>query len=306
MKRAILATTALVVSSFISTPALAVTGSIPDQTPTDETTASRDNTCALVIVPLNANATGGVTYTVLASWTGQNSAYGTETAGDVRTEIPGTRAIAPGATVLSFTNVDASGASHLSRNGLSPNIFATDAVAHTVTYSNSTYDFTGTFNITTTFSFSCDVTEHIPAVAPSTRTETEGECASRIATSDDPALKPPAINPGLYCMDPDHRLTITVPGTPAQDNADPQDSTTGTVDQAGTALGQDTELNGGPFTFNNQSLQVSAVVCISPGSKGGAWKPQNGYLGGGGTCSTATFLALPPTGSIPSVSLPSS
>ena len=237
---------------------------------------------------------------MVANWAGQSSAYGDEVPG-TRTETPGSRQIAPGALVVSFSNVDASGASHLSRNGLSPNIFATDAVAHTVTYDNSTYAFTATYNITTTFSYSCDVTQHIAAVPGSTGLETEGDCASRVA--QDPELGP-HVNPGLYCLDLSHRLTVTTPGTPAQDNADPEDSTTGTVDQAGTASGGDTELNGGLYTFQNQSLQVSAVVCNSPGSKAGSWRAQNSYAGAGGACSTATFMSLAPNTGIPSVSLP--
>ncbi|HEY8434961.1 MAG TPA: hypothetical protein VIK68_10170 [Sphingomicrobium sp.] len=279
-----------------------MTGTIPDQTPSADTVAARDAVCSALITGLNANATDGITYTVVGSFTGQSSVYGAEVSG-TRVEIPGTRQIAPGAHVLSFTNVDASGATHLSRNGQSPNIFATDAVAHTVTYDNSTYDFNATYNITTTFSYACDVTQHIPATPSTTRLETQGECADRVA--HDPDLGP-HVNPGQYCLILSNRQMITVPGTPAQDNADPQDSSTGTLDQAGTASGQDTELNGGPYTFQNQSLQVSAVVCNSPGSKGGTWRAQNGYLGLGGACSTATFLSLPPNTGIPSVSLPTS
>lgn len=303
MKRAILATTALVVSSLMSSQALAVTtGNIPDQTQDASSTSTRDAACALVETALNGSAPSGVSYTVAANWGTQSSVYGSETAGDIRTEVPGSRQIAPGAQVLSFTNVDASGASHLSRNGLSPNIFATDAVAHTVTYDNSTYNFTGTFNITTTFNYSCDVTKHIAATAASSRPETFDECVQRIAQSD------PQLVPGIYCKDPDHLQTVVVPGNPQQDLPDAEDSTTGSVDQAGTATGGDTELNGGPYTFQNQSLQVSAVVCISPGPKGGSWKGANLYptLGGaGGACNTTTFMGLAPNTGIPSVSLPS-
>lgn len=279
---------------------MAVTGTIPNQTADGTSTATRDGACALVETQLNAAATDGITYTVAASWTGQSSAYGSEVAGDVRTEVPGSRQIAPGAQVVSFSNVDASGASHLTRNGKSPNIFALDAVAHTVTYDNSTYDYTGTFNITTTFSYACSATQHIPAVQGTTRLETQGECADRV--THDPDLGPHVI-PGQYCLDLSHRLNVTVPGTPAQDNADPEDSTTGTVDQAGTATGGDTELNGGQYTFQNQSLPVAAVVCISPTKNPGTWRAANNYAGLGGTCGYTLFQSLG-TSTIPSNSLP--
>jgi hypothetical protein len=302
--RALLSATAIVASTLISTPALAtVSGTIPDQVAGSDATSTRDGACALVVANLNANAATGVSYTVIANWTGQSSVYGDEVPG-TRSETPGTRQIAPGALVVSFSNVDASGASHLSRNGNSPNIFATDAVAHTVTYDNSTYAFTATYNISTTFSYSCDVTKHVAGTPATSRLEDFEECVTRMAQD---GVANGVQVPGIYCKDVNNRITINVPGTDPQTNPDAEDSTTGTAGpQAGTASGGDTELNGGQYTFQNQSLPVSAVVCISPGSKGGSWKAQNLYAGLGGTCSTATFMSLPPNTGIPSVSLPTS
>lgn len=57
-----------------------------------------------------------------------------------------------------------------------------------------------------------------------------------------------------------------------------------------------------PYVTNVTTPNVEAVVCISPGSKGGTWKRQNGY---GGECSTALYNSLNPGGT-PSASLPSS
>jgi hypothetical protein len=59
--------------------------------------------------------------------------------------------------------------------------------------------------------------------------------------------------------------------------------------------------NSSPYVTNVTATNVETVVCISPGSKGGTWKQQNGY---GGACNTTLYNSLNPGGT-PSASLPS-
>lgn len=71
-------------------------------------------------------------------------------------------------------------------------------------------------------------------------------------------------------------------------------------------------LTGVPFVSNIVTMGVQVVICISPGSNKGSWRPQNEYTGNiivapltSGACSRAFYDAVatnlnPPTNSLPS------
>lgn len=290
---------ALMSTSFITSPAFA-DGTIGDQTASTDTTTYVDGQCGLLEDSLNASATAGQSFTVESEIGSQSSEWGTEVS---RVIDESTREAAVGATVLSVANVDASAATNLVRNGKSPNIFATDAVAHTVTYSNTTYDYDGLFNISTTFEYNCAVTQHIPASQGPDEVETEGQCASRVAQDDAIKALEDYTNPGLWCLILSHRLSVPGDIIEASDPRRTDLDADGTVVQAGTAHDTRTEENGGQATLNNQSLPVAAVVCISPTKNPGTWRTANLYSNAP-VCSRELFDSLAPYTIIPSASLP--
>lgn len=232
--------------------------------------------------------------------------------GGTRAETPGTRAPDLTSAVLSFSDVTAAGATQLTRNGQSPNIFAKDAIARTVTYANSSYQFTAQYTTTTTFSYTCEMTQKvahtvtIPGVpaGPVEGYYTNpggGDCHGIDNTNPHwgqtiGACEFHKTGDGTPAIPPSTSTTYTYDRQPSSD-------TSHTISQNDTASGNGTELNGGAYTFNNQSLKVAAVVCNSPTKNPGTWRAQNGYLGLGGACSTATFTSLG-TATIPSNSLP--
>ncbi len=291
---------ALLSTSFFSSPAFAT--EIPDQVANSTTTGSITTTCDALEATLDASGD----YDVEGSITGQSSVQGTEILAD-RVIDQDSWAPSVGATA-NYNDIDASASSKLYRNGKSPNLFVKDALAGTVTWSANSYDFTGNYNITTTFEFTCHVTEHVAAVLPVY--ESENECVARVKVD---GSIPSSYNKGFgaWCNEqtPDHsgnydnRLKL-VDGVDAHDNDDTGLDTTATIDQAGTALLAGHEDFGGVHTYTNQAVPVQTVVCISPGSKGGTWTAKNLYAGLGGTCSTATFNATAPGTIIPSASLP--
>jgi hypothetical protein len=75
--------------------------------------------------------------------------------------------------------------------------------------------------------------------------------------------------------------------------------------EAGIAVNQDQndtldafEDHGGRVDVTGEYFVGKAVICISPGSKGGAWRAQNGYSGGSFSgpaagCNTPYFKIAP-------------
>jgi hypothetical protein len=244
-----------------------------------------------------------------------------------RVEIPGTRAIAAGATVVSYSNVfvpaDVNPA-RFGRTGGSVNLFTPDAIARTVVWSNSTYSTTDTYEGTVNYNYNCTPTERV--VTPGTPgtpdipatpgvLESQSDCVHRV--QNDLALQATVEYqqvasqtsqqgaPGAWCQD--HKIMIG--GTPAIPGTPGTPDTFADVVQYGlskgfpwagegeltptTVTGTDTgfEANGGQHSFDNQNLKVVALVCNNPGSKGGTWRGANGYSGVG--CTTAFFLTAP-------------
>ena len=298
--RALMSAAALICSSLTPLIATAANAEDLDLTPSTITAGAITTQCNLY-----AGSLSGGTFTAESEITAQDSVFGTEITG-TRVIDESTRAAAPGATPT-YSDIDASAATHLVRNGKSPNIFATDALANTVTWSNSTYTYTAMFNIVTTYNYTCHITENIPASAAVY--EDENTCVARAKTGDMPDDYPQG--PGEWCnvQEPAHsgnyvnRLVLQ-PAVDAHPEERPELDASYTVLESGTAEKNGFEANGGPWTDTSASQQVQAVVCISPGSKAGSWRAQNNYGGLGGQCSTATFNSLPPHTIIPSASLP--
>jgi hypothetical protein len=268
------------VASMTSAPAFAA---VPVQAGTQ---SEIDSQCELDL-PLDTN---NITYTTEALITGESSGAPVEVAGS-REEVPDSRT--PSGTITGATGVDASESTQLVRHGKSPNIFATDVRAASVTYSNSEYDFTADYETTTTFSYVCQVTQHA-RTGSYVHNGTPGvnDCDAKTASTTN-------TNWG-----DDWGNCLWIEGQ-SVDSAASQFNTNHTIDQVDTEFDvPGHETSGGPYTFFESDALFDAVVCISPGSKGGTWRAQNNYGGLGGACSTATFNATAPGTAIPSASLP--
>ena len=227
-----------------------------------------------------------------------------------RVETPGTRMPDLASAVVSYSNVTAAGATQLTRNGQSPNIFANDATARTVTYANSSYQFGADFSRTATFSYACQITEKVTKVTTTPGTPAgkvkgfytnpgNGDC--RGINTDNPNW---GQDVGACIFTKTGDGDPAVPGTTVTTVTYERRAgldTSHLVDQETIAPGTGTELAGGQYTFDNQNLKVQVVVCNSPTKNPGTWRAQNGY--DGGLCSYATFASLG-TATIPSNSLP--
>lgn len=284
---------AALLSCSLMTPAEAAI--TPTSSPSTSVLPEMETQCAAYLTFLqNGGAGAGRVFTVVAV---EHVVYSIEWGATPtsRTEIAGTRAPAAGASVVSYSDVSAAGAdpSRIGRNGGSPNLFADDAVARTVVYSNSTYQTLDSYAGTVNYNYHCTPTERVTTTGPAvTRMETQSECVERVRNDEALQATPEFIAYGsdqgnafgAYCQD--HRINITVPGEEATAEAPNYQLSKGypwagegavTRDITGTDTGM--EMNGGQHSFDNQNLRVTAVVCNSPGSKGGTWTPQNGYSG---------------------------
>ncbi|MGN3974976.1 hypothetical protein [Tsuneonella sp. SYSU-LHT278] len=202
---------------------------------------------------------------------------------------------------------DASQSTQLRRNGKSPNIFATDVRASSETWSNNSVEYNIDGTVTTTFTYQCDVTEHEwtpPTPARFTYKLKPGSPANDDCSRFDDDFDHPNYGqargncvvdttipgaPGFFTLDD---LGLVGAFAPIEQTSDPE------------TYGPFLDPNAGPHTYFDTNALGHAVVCISPGSKGGEWRAQNGYGGLGGACSTATFNGIPPGTPIPSNSLP--
>lgn len=297
MKTKIIAAIALCGSSLsplLSVPAFAAT-------PTAATDTAMDTQCAADLLAAGAGDPDFVVETVVGNDT---AAAPVEVAGSGVQEN-----WAPAGYIVSVSGVSAAGSTALTRNGKSPNIFVTDAKASSVTWSNSTYDYTANYTVTTTFQYECKITETVhhhdlvtPAVpghhvwaGPAGANPNQGACDAYDAAGN--------------FQGENQGQCDWVDGTPAVYNDYDTETVTNvahSIDEVGDPYSDTTEgLSGGQHTFYDQNEPVAAVVCISPGKVPGTWRAQNGYDGTGvKACSTTLFNSLP-GGTIPSASLPS-
>jgi hypothetical protein len=324
MKRALLAATALLSSTIISSPAFAVATDTPTAAITDGTTTAAMQSQCNVLAAAHDTGNGDIwtAAVVVGAVSPVSGPTETGTRNIDQNSIQGTGIYVP--SVREIRGVPF-------KNGGSVNLFG-DQWATAGYYPGSTYNYTASFNSAFAHAFSCDISDAVyhPAVF-------------HPAVVHDPVMGPgefhPAVamqgcytNPGHSTCTVDthwcnaeeathwgvsygncvwHELVaaqdaytdpdvVLVPGYTDPAYTDPayNDPPAFVVNEAGNAVNQDQTdtLNG--FEANGPLVQVTAeyhvgqpVICNSPGSKGGSWKPQNGY--GGGSLSGAGTPAAP-------------
>lgn len=222
-----------------------------------------------------------------------------------RLEIPGTR-FGTGSATYSGLAI----AGEPFRTGGSVNMFG-DQVATHKHWANSTYQFTGIYETTTTYTFGCAVAQETeywtdPVYGPSypdgeyinngtNPSGNEGSCQG---------LKPGHPNWGTTfgnCTWVGNGGTITgeliAPGywTRNPTTLRPDLASAGSTSQVDTSQADGVETNGGPWTQvagpGDLWLAGKAVVCISPKRVPGVWQNHNGYTGS--NCNTAYFNTAP-------------
>jgi hypothetical protein len=300
--RALFATAALLSSSIISSPAWADTIPTPTAAGPDSTTLDAMQTQCDALAAAHDTGNGDI-------WSAQ-VVQGAATLVAGPTEVEGTRVVDEESIVGTGTFVPSTLEirSGPFRIGGSVNMFG-DQWATAGYYPDSTYNYTADFTSTFSYAFSCDIYDavyhaavHHDATPPegyytnngTHPSEGEGSCQG---------LSPANPNWG-------HDLgnciwTQTAPGQPAYDDPAYNDEAVFVVNEAGTPINQDQtdnlsafEDHGGPVQVTGEYHVGQVVICISPGSKGGSWRTQNGYGGGSLTgpaagCNTPYFKVAP-------------
>jgi hypothetical protein len=242
MKRALLAATALISTSFssiIASPAWADDGDDIILTPVNlDGDYDAQAICDEALRP-NANSDFMTEPTDV-----QDSGWVND--GDpVRDQNVGT-AVPTGTPTASFVIIE--GGYH--RHGGSPNVWGEGNA--TLTYPNSTQEYTTIQNLKRTLTVSCHVWKVVPG--------------------NGNIIEPPGLQ---------------TTGNTATDH-----------DQTAGPNGFD--YNAGPVTLTGQT--VDALICISPGKKGGSWTGKNGFPSS--SCASASSTAgeeFMPSGNIPSI-----
>ena len=309
MKRAILAATALLSSTIMSTPAFADTVTPPTANAADGTTLAAMQTQCDALAAAHDTANGDI-------WSGE-VVEGAVTLVAGPTEVGGTRVIDEssiqgiGTFVPSVREIRG----NPFRTGGSVNLFG-DQWATAGYYPDSTYNFTADFTSTFSHAFSCNILdavyhplvpgEHHDAVPvqgfyTNPQDNSRGDCQG--IGPDNPHW---GTNIGA-CI-----WTQTAPAQPAYDDPDTpayNSDPVFVVNEPGTAINQDQTDNLDGFEDHGGVVQVTGeyhigqvVICISPGPKGGSWRAQNGYNGGSFTgagsppapgCNTKYFKVAP-------------
>ena len=311
MTRAILAATALLSSTIMSTPTFADTIPSPIANAADGTTLAAMQTQCDALAAAHDTANGDI-------WTG-DVVEGTVTLTAGPTEVGGTRVVDTSSIVGTGTYVPAALEIRGDpfKNGGSVNMFG-DQWSTAGYYPDSTYNFTADFASTFTHAFSCNINNavyHAAVVHPAvvhpavpaegyytnngTNPSGEGSCQG---------LSP--ANPHWGSDLGNCIWTETAPGEPSYTDpeyTDPayNDEPVFVVNEAGIAITQDQTDSLDAFEDHGGVVQVTGeyhvgqpVICISPGSKGGSWRVQNGYNGGSlvgpaAGCNTPYFKIAP-------------
>jgi hypothetical protein len=292
MKRAIIAATALLSSTIMSTPASAFTFADGTATIDDPVPAGITDAAAQAVCDAKASAHG-------TAWTGTlepGSIDGTITGGPTAdgarsapTNVePGDGAVQIGESIQVATDPY--------RIGGSVNMFG---MAHVVAahWDFSQYDFTQPFTWQSTYTFTCNMTEAVPTPAVGVHNWTGP------LTAGDPAIEACEgdKNPHVY----DDRganceWVQTIPaGTEDEPRAD-EYGTIGPVNEGGTLNGH--ENHGASIPVDPDQVDLpdrQVVVCISPSTVTkklpGAWTQKNGYTGT--LCTTTWYNTGAVTGS---------
>ncbi|NUQ16957.1 MAG: hypothetical protein HOP95_00635 [Sphingomonas sp.] len=321
--RAFLAATAAFSWSF-SAPALAGA----PITPPAADAASADTLNAMTAQCNAAAAVHGPATGPNDHWTGQY-VTGDVTLGSGPTEVVGTKvvdtsSIQPlGTYVPSVKEIRGNPV----RTGGSVNMFG-EQWSTAGYYPDSTYNYTANYNSTFAHAFTCNIYQAVyhkgytipgtfhPAVPPQGCYTNPGHATCDLTThycnsSDAPGW-------GTSYANNDNCLWHEiVPGQAAYSDPDTVvpdswDAPTLVGNEAGGSVNQDQtdvgvasfEPHGGRINVTGEHDDGQVVICISPGSKGGSWKAQNGYGGGSFTgsgtpaapgCNTPYFKIAPIT-----------
>jgi hypothetical protein len=267
MKRAIIAATALLSSTIMSTPASAFTFADGTATIDDPVPAGITNAAAQAVCDAKASAHGtdwtGTVASVDGDITSGPTADGTRTM--VGSATPGDGAVQIGESVQVTGDPF--------RIGGSVNMFGFAQViaAH---WSYSQYDFTQHFAWQSTYTVTCDMAQLIPVGIhtwlglPDTQAQANCEGDKNPHETDDR---------GANCP-------WTQTGTTPEDRGQEQGSV-GPVSEGGTLNGHESMGPSIPVNEGDVDLPpMQVVVCISPSTVTkklpGAWTPKNGYSGG--------------------------
>jgi hypothetical protein len=301
--RAILASTAIILSSFVNAPAsAAVTILDPPpsaQGPSAATLTAMEGQCDALAAAHGASWSGDLDESsIVPTLVSGPTEVGTHSTDDA---IDGTLV---GAGTFTPGTVSILGDPY--RIGGSVNMFGVlqSTGGH---YSASTYDFRGDFQSTFSFAFNCKMSESVTVPAEGiyviagdfgdSEDAVRGNCAAFTAQGDNDPLPD-------WWGDPFHGGNADNPhckfeGTAAHPEDQDRD------DEAGTAI-EETQTDellahedaGAGFDIGETVLIGQAVICISPTTttqvkKGvpGTWVAKNGYTGG--KCTTAWFNVAP-------------
>jgi hypothetical protein len=313
MKLGYFVATALLSSTIISTPAFADTVTPPTADAADGTTLAAMQSQCDALAAVHGPATGDNDHFTGEVVEGDVTLVSgpTETGNRVIDE----ESITPIGTYVPAA-LEIRGNPY--KSGGSVNMFG-DQWSTAGYYPDSTYNFTADFDSTFAHAFSCNNMQEVyhaavhhdavfhPAVPPdgfytNNGTNPSGQEGSCQGLS--PANPHWGTNIG-NCI-----WTQTAPGEdaytdPAYDDPAYWDDATVIGNEAGTAVNQDQSDNlagfedhGGRVDVTGEYFVGKAVICISPGSKGGSWRAQNGYNGGSWTgpaagCNTPYFKIAP-------------
>lgn len=308
--RALLSAAALVGSSIMTSPALAVATDTPvADGPTADTLAAMQSQCD-ALAAAHDQQNGDIWTGVVVQGAATLTAGPTETGNRVIDES----SIQPlGTYVPSHQEIRG----NPYKNGGSVNLFG-DQWSTAGYYPDSTYNYTADFTSTFSYAFSCNIMDAVyhpayddPAVpeqgyyvvdpaAPGNSETNRENCDAFTALGDQ--------NPRPDWWGTDHAwcdFVKTADAIPPVHH-DAYNSPPVLVDnEAGTAITQDEtdnlngfEPHGGVLQVTGEHFDGSVVVCISPGKKGGTWTAQNGYSGGsftgpGAGCNTTYFKSAP-------------
>lgn len=314
MKRAFVAATALLSSTIMSTTAIADTVPTPIANAADGTTlAAMQQQCDALAAAHDTN-NGDI-------WTGE-VVEGASALVAGPTEVGGTRVVDTSSIVGTGTYVPAALQirGNPFRNGGSVNLFG-DQWSTAGYYPDSTYNFTANYSSTFSHAFSCNIDQAVYHAAVEHPAVHHNQVGHWIVSPDAHGNEEANTN---NC----NAFNSALPGGPANGSATDQANCTYIVDeqayddpaytdpayndpavfvvnQAGIAVNQDQtdsldafEDHGGVVQVTGEYHVGQVVVCISPGSKGGSWRTQNGYNGGSSVgpaagCNTPYFKIAP-------------
>jgi hypothetical protein len=292
--RALLSATAIVSSTFTTTAAFASASSYSTQQPAPDglTDTSGMQTQCSALAAAHDTQNGDIWAAVVVPGAATITAGPTETGNRVIDQS----SIAPLGTYVP-AHQEIRGNPY--KNGGSVNMFG-DQWSTAGYYPDSTYNFSADFSSTFSYAFSCNITDAVyhpayddPAVpvqgfyvvdpaAPGNSETNRQNCDAFTALGDQ--------NPRPDWWGTTHAFCDFVKTAdaipPVHHNA--YNSPPVLVDnEAGTAITQNEtdnltgfEPHGGILQVTGEHFDGSVVICISPGSKGGSWRAQNGYNGG--------------------------